>query len=94
MLGEVGAERPQEMNPGLVASILGLEHRLRLPGRLAEHNGDTVEDGFVVWRSSLTAPTRMEARSVALNPVPLAALAAATAGLVAIGVFLVLRRKR
>lgn len=62
-LNEIGAERPQDINPGLVSSVLRLENRLRLPGRLGEHNGEAVEDGFVVWRPPLTEPVTMRAES-------------------------------
>ena len=46
--------------------------RIALPGVLAEHNADRIEDGALVWELDLTStePRQLEARTTAAAPAP------------------------
>ena len=65
--GDTGGPSPEELLEGAFFRV-----RIALPGELAEHNADRVEDGALVWDLDLmaTEPRELTARTTAAGPTP------------------------
>ena len=65
--GDIAMAPPPELLEGAFFRI-----RVALPGELAEHNADRVEDGALVWDLDLTStePRQLSARTTASAPQP------------------------
>ena len=65
--GDADGITPEEILEGTFFRI-----RIALPGELAEHNADRVEDGALVWELDLmaTEPRQLTARTAAAAPAP------------------------
>ena len=88
-LGEELAGENGELAAGLAAALLdeaSFRVRVLLPGEVAEHNADRVENGVLVWELSLTSkePRTLSARSetVGVGPAIIAVVAGAAAAVV------------
>ena len=73
--------------------------RIKLPGELAEHNADRVEDGELVWELDFTSnkERQLTARSVPEGGLPIVPIVAALVGFVVLAAFVSLayiRRRR
>ena len=65
--GDTDGPPPEELLAGAFFRI-----RIALPGELAEHNADRVEDGSLVWELDLmaTEPRQLMARTTGATPAP------------------------
>ena len=63
--------------------------RLKLPGELAEHNADRIEDGALVWELDIlsTESRQLTARSVPAGGLPILPIVAGVAGVVVLAAF-------
>lgn len=73
--------------------------RIKLPGELAEHNADRIEDGELVWELDLlaTEDRQLMARSVPEGGFPIGPIVVMVAGVVVLAAFVSLayvRRRR
>ena len=105
------SEDPEDL-VGLDGSVVGVDEiasallgdawfrvRLKLPGELAEHNADRIEDGVLVWELDIlaTEPRQLTARSVPRGGFPIVPIVAGVAGgvvLVALVSLAYIRRRR
>ena len=76
-----------ELGEGFATLLLGdawFRVFVKLPGELAEHNADRIEDGVLVWELDLmaTEERQLTARSIPKGGVPIGSIAAGVAGVV------------
>lgn len=70
--GDGATAAPAEPPPAELLEGAFFRVRIALPGVLAEHNADRIEDGALVWELDLTAtePRQLTARTTAAAPAP------------------------
>lgn len=98
-LGLEGMEEGMEGLAGMLLEDAWFRVRIKLPGELAEHNADRIEDGELVWELDFTATEdrQLMARSVPSGGPPVVPIVAGVAGVIVLATFVLLayaRRRR
>ena len=84
LMGLGGSEDGMEELAGMLLGDAWFRVRVKLPGELAEHNADRIEDGELVWELDIfsTESRQLTARSVPGNGLPIGPIVAGVAGVV------------
>ena len=84
LMGLGGSEDGMEELAGMLLGDAWFRVRVKLPGELAEHNADRIEDGELVWELDVlsTESRQLTARSVPGNGLPIVPIVAGVAGVV------------
>ena len=98
-MGIEGMEEGMEGLAGLLLEDAWFRVRIKLPGELAEHNADRIENGELVWELDLLAAEdrQLTARSIPEGGLPIVPIVAGIAGVVVLAAFVLLayvRRRR